>query len=131
MQNSTRWLQDKTAVVLSSSERRSAPRFPLQLRVRYRLSGRSHDPGRVGVTLDISSGGMLIKPQCEGSSRVAPALVVYEPLEVILDWPFFSSETNALKFVAKGRVVRYDTVAFAISIERYQLWTVRAAYAKI
>ena len=81
MLNSTRWLQDKTAAMLSNSERRSSSRFPIQLKGQYRLSGRSHAPSRTGLTLYISSGRMLIKPQCGVSIESCPLAVANEPLE--------------------------------------------------
>ena len=122
MLNSNRRLLEKT-VVLSDSERRSAPRFPIQLKIQYRLSGRCVDRGRTGLTVNISSAGMLIKTQCGGRSRGASWPVANERVEVVLYWPFLSSGTTVLEFIAEGRVIRCDTMTFAASFERYQFRT--------
>ena len=83
----------------SDSDRRMTDRFPLENALRYRfLDPKSSGPVGTGQTLNMSSGGMLLK--------VEAPLPVGEQIEVSVDWPAQLNARCGLKLVALGKVVR-------------------------
>ncbi len=100
----------------SDSDRRTTDRFPLENALRYRfLEAKSSGPAGTGQTLNMSSGGMLLK--------VEAPLPVGEQIEVSVDWPAQLNARCGLKLVALGKVVRSSPDVAAVSIQKYDFRT--------
>ena len=100
----------------SDNDRRNTDRFPLENALRYRfLDLKSSGPAGTGQTLNMSSGGMLLK--------VEGALPVGQQIEVSVDWPAQLNARCGLKLVALGKVVRSSSDVAAVRIEKYDFRT--------
>jgi hypothetical protein len=100
----------------SDSDRRTTDRFPLENALRYRfLEARSPWTPGTGQTLNMSSGGMLLK--------VEAPLPVGQQIEVSVDWPAQLNARCGLKLVALGKVVRSTPEETAVRIEKYDFRT--------
>jgi len=90
--------------------------FPLKMRC-VQIRGRQRNSGQAGTgqTLNMSSGGMLLK--------VGSPLPVGQQIEVSVDWPAQLSEHCGLKLVALGKVVRSSPEETAVSIDKYDFRT--------
>jgi CheY-like chemotaxis protein len=101
-------------------ERRSNARFPCRLAVSYQtlehpiLSGRG-----TSETLNIGSKGILFTSNEQFKEG--------QLLQVSLDWPARLENQVQLKLVAQGRVVRNSNGQTAMTIDRYEFRTRRAA----
>ncbi|MGA2742432.1 MAG: PilZ domain-containing protein [Bryobacteraceae bacterium] len=100
-------------------ERRAALRFAIGQEVLYKiLDHRAAAPeSGVGMTLDISSGGVLF----ETVQRLNPG----KRVELSVNWPAQLEDGCPLKFVAVGRVVRAEDTWAAMHIEQYEFRTRR------
>lgn len=95
-----------------------APRFPLQLSVRYRLVGA---PGWLcGTTENISRSGVLI--------RSDDPIELHEPVELRVEMARLASGTEPAEIWCRGRVVRavsqvngQTCVGYAVALEEYSL----------
>lgn len=101
------------------NDRRSADRFPIEREVKYRMLSRKHDESGEGVTVNISSNGILF--------RTDKLLLPGRRLEVNVSWPAQLNNRVALKLVARGRVVRYEAGRAAMEIQQYEFRTQGAA----
>jgi PilZ domain len=106
----------ESPVQLIEMERRSKMRYPLVLKVRYRILRPKLHLG-VGQAVNLSSGGVLVVSRHE--------LNVGEELEVRIEWPPLLDGLIPLQLVAVGSVVRCETSSFAVCFRRYQFRTVR------
>jgi hypothetical protein len=99
-----------------SLERRESNRFPLQEELHYRvLQSKLESISGTGRTLDMSSSGILFSTQ--------QRLHLGRLVEVAVHWPARLDGKCPLKFVAVGRVVRSESHAAALKIERYEFRT--------
>jgi len=90
-------------------------RYPIALELHYTSNhGSKEDHTGSGVTLNISSGGILFR----GSERLAER----SRIEIALNWPF-ALEDCALKLVMRGRVVRSENHITAVRIQQYEFRT--------
>ena len=99
------------------SDRRASERFGIERAVSYRLLGREA-AGRTGVgtTINISSNGVLFKPD--------QPIAVGSGLELAISWPAQLNSRCALKLVARGRAARVtQDGAVAIEIQQYEFRT--------
>jgi CheY-like chemotaxis protein len=104
----------------AAAERRNNARFPIPLAISYQtlehpiLSGQG-----TSETLNISSKGILFtsKEQFQAGQLV----------QVSLDWPARLENQIALKLVAEGRIVRNANGQTAMTIDKYEFRTRRAA----
>ena len=100
----------------SANDRRMTDRFPLENALRYRfLEAQSSGSAGTGQTLNMSSGGLLLK--------VEAPLPVGEQIEVSVDWPAQLNARCGLKLVALGKVVRSTREVAAVRIEKYDFRT--------
>ena len=97
-------------------ERRSSVRFPLELRVRYRILGRGHTFA-AGWVVNMSSGGVLVACRHEISAGTR--------LELDIEWPSLLDGRVPLQLITVGRVVRSDPFSFAVALGRHQFRTMR------
>jgi hypothetical protein len=90
-------------------------RFPIGRGVRFV----GHSPPMVGAgqTVNLSSSGALIASQQQ--------MNVGARIELFVDWPVMLNGTTPLQFFAAASVVRSDAGAFALSLERHELRTMR------
>jgi hypothetical protein len=99
----TRW--PKT----SPGDRRANRRYPIILDVQYKLLKKSRvEHLGVGWTLNISSGGVLLKADAMSAAT--------DTIELALSWPFVLKDICKLKLVMRGRIVRCDADAAVIAV---------------
>ena len=100
----------------SDRDRRNTDRFPLENALRYRfLEAQSGGSAGTGQTLNMSSGGLLLK--------VEAPLPIGEQIEVSVDWPAQLNARCGLKLVALGKVVRSNDEVAAVRIDKYDFRT--------
>jgi len=97
-------------------QRRSADRFPMDRDIRYRvLERKGSEPFQLGKTINMSSHGVLFTTD--------QSLNPGRYLEISISWPAQLNSQVALKFVARGRVVRTDQRGAAVQINQYEFRT--------
>ena len=100
----------------SSADRRASERFPIAREVRYRvLNKRANEDSGEGSTVNMSSSGLLFTAR--------EMLLPGRRVEVAVNWPAQLNSKCALKFVARGRVVRYADGKVAIEIQQHEFKT--------
>lgn len=102
-----------------AGERRVTRRHRLELPLRYHSSGNESLNGS-GVTVDISSTGILFRPE-------AP-IPVGTLVDLQVDWPVALGGVCELELCVKGEVVRSMDPLIAIRMLRYEFRT-RGAHA--
>jgi len=91
-----------------TSDRRFHQRFPISARVEYVVAGVVGE----GVTLNISSGGALV--------RIAQRLPIGKRIQLSVDWPVKLDNRIPLRFVVKGTVLRSTAEFTAVAIVRHE-----------
>ena len=105
---------------------RSHARYPIALKVRYKLMGTSGvKHAGSGRTLDISSRGLLF--ETADGTDAAPSFHENGKIEMDIDWPFLLDEVCALKIVVRGHIVRWDDRRLAVRIDQYEFRTAGVA----
>jgi len=101
------------------AERRAARRFPIELELDYRATGRRDRRFTgTGKTTNISSTGILFRTEHE-----------LEPdtnIEASISWPVRLHQTVPLKLRVRGRVVRSESGTVGVEIQKYDFHTARA-----
>ena len=106
--------------VLIVHERRHKRRYPIALRFRYEVrQKKTLARTGLGTTIDISSGGMLL--------RCDDAIVVGSTLQLAIDWPFLLNQVCGLQLTVIGQVRRRDERGTAIQISRFEFRTCAAS----
>ena len=103
----------------NANDRRRDRRYPIQLKLRWRLASRERivrDEG-TGRTLDMSSGGL-----CFQTGRPLP---VGENVELSVDWPVMLNESTPLQFFACGTIVRSAEKQTAVRMGQHEFRTRR------
>lgn len=97
-------------------ERRASERFPIERELRYKVMGKKGPEATGdGLTLNMSSGGILFTTN--------EVLLPGRRVEVSISWPAQLNERCALRFVAKGRIVRFEEGKAAMIIQQYEFRT--------
>jgi c-di-GMP-binding flagellar brake protein YcgR len=98
------------------TDRRSAYRYPIVLRLQYKLTrnGRVERFGS-GTTRNISSRGVLFDADDQLPARSV--------IELALHWPVLLQGSCGLKLVMRGRVVRVNEKAVAMVAEFHEFRT--------
>jgi hypothetical protein len=100
----------------AQAERRHSDRFPIEREVRYRvLNKRGNEESGGGKTVNISSSGVLF--------TTTHMLLPGRRLELSISWPAQLDHKCALRLVARGRVIRFETGRTAIEIQQYEFRT--------
>ena len=99
-------------------ERRLRERYPVRLPARYRTLDQTETLSGVGLTVNLSSGSLLVT--CRHEIKLGFRM------EVQVDWPSLLESTIPLQFVTSGTVIRSEPTAFAIEFARYQFRTMRS-----
>ena len=98
------------------NERRSARRFPIELDLLYRATGkRDRRFAGAGKTENISSSGILF--------RTEQALEPDLNIEASIAWPVRLQSEVPLKLRVRGRVVRTEPGAAVLAIQQYTFHT--------
>lgn len=99
-------------------ERRLKVRYPVRLQARYRSLNHQDQFSGVGLTVNMSSSGLLVTCQHNIPSGAQ--------MEVLMDWPSLLNSTVPLQLVTSGRVIRSEPSSFVIEFARYQFRTLRS-----
>jgi hypothetical protein len=95
----------------AASERRRHRRYRISTAAQVFFS----DTHRHTVTIDISSGGVLLK-----SDGLLP---IGRRVQLLLDWPAFLNDRCALRLAIEGKVLRSNPAGTAVEIVRYDYRT--------
>ena len=99
------------------SDRRTSDRFPIERELRFKLlSKRLGEEAGSGTTVNMSSSGVLFATD--------KTLLPGKRLEMAISWPAQLDNRCALKFVARGRIVRSEAGKTAVEIDQYEFRTV-------
>ena len=99
------------------TDRRGSDRFPIEREVKFKLlSKRIGEEAGAGTTINMSSGGVLLATDA--------MLLPGKRVEMAISWPAQLDNRCALKFVARGRVVRCEGGQAAIEIQQYEFRTI-------
>jgi hypothetical protein len=98
------------------ADRRRSDRFVIEREIRYRaLNKRGGEEAGEGKTVNMSSSGVLFSaPQILRPGR---------RIELTISWPAQLNNKCALKLVARGRIVRFDSGLAAMEIQQYEFRT--------
>jgi len=98
------------------NERRSARRFPIELDLLYRATGkRDRRFAGAGKTTNISSSGILFRTEQD----LEPDLNI----EASISWPVRLQHNVPLRLRVRGRVVRTEPGAAVLVIQQYAFHT--------
>lgn len=104
---------------LNDFDLRSHARYPIALKVRYKVVGTDGiKRAGSGRTLDISSRGLLFE-----TTDAAPLFLENGKIDLDIDWPFLLDEVCALKIAIRGHIVRWDNRRLAVRIDQYEFRT--------
>ena len=99
-----------------TSEHRQYPRYPIELAAEFTLPTSGETARRrVGTTLDISSGGLLLA--CNNN------LLAGSEIEVSIQWPFLLDGVRPLKLLITGYIVRANPMVVAVKFRSYEFRT--------
>jgi hypothetical protein len=104
------------------ADRRRSDRFVIEREIRYRaLNKRGGEEAGEGKTVNMSSSGVLFtSPQILRPGR---------RIELTISWPAQLNNKCALKLVARGRIVRFDSGLAALEIQQFEFRTQSAPAA--
>ena len=97
------------------NDRRASDRFPIEREVRYKILSKKFEELGTGLTVNMSSNGVLFTTD--------QLLVPGRRLELNISWPAQLNSKIALKLVARGRIVRYEAGRAAMEIQQYEFRT--------
>jgi hypothetical protein len=99
-----------------SNERRGSSRFPIERDIKFKVVNKKNASGTGGGrTINMSSNGILFATD--------EVLLPGRTIEVAVSWPAQLNNSTMLKFVARGRVVRFEGGKAAIEIQHYEFRT--------
>jgi len=102
------------------ADRRHSDRFPIAREMRYRILNKgSVAESGAGNTVNMSSSGVLFVTE----RIMSPGCRV----ELSINWPVKLNDKCALRFVARGRVVRSERGAAALEILEHEFRTQASA----
>ncbi len=103
-------------VTRRATERRLHHRYPISLKVDYRLLRKGQVDGFGSArTVDMASGGVLLDTQASlppGSS-----------IELFINWPMLLEGVCPLRLVMRGRIMRSDSRGVAIQTKQHEFRT--------
>ena len=97
------------------SERRATPRYTIERSLRYRVRGVRPALAGSGVTVNMSSNGVLFT----ADQPLPPG----KPVVLEINWPVLLNESKPLKLVTRGHVIWCDSVTAAMRIEGWEFRT--------
>jgi len=97
-------------------DRRHSDRFPIRREMRFRILGKSSaTEAGVGNTVNMSSSGVFFE--------VERTMLPGSRVELSINWPVNLNDKCALRFVARGRVVRSQSGTAAMEILEHEFRT--------
>ena len=102
-------------VMEAQTERRSARRYSLERHLEYRMRGVRPALSGFGMTVNMSSNGVLF--------RTEGTLLAGKPIVLEINWPVLLNESRPLKLVARGRLVWSETELSAMKIDGWEFRT--------
>jgi hypothetical protein len=102
-------------VINGKGERRTSDRFPINRELRYKVLDRRGTISGKGLTVNMSSSGLLFTTE----HKLLPG----QKVELAVSWPAQLDHRCALKFLARGRVVRTESGRAAVEIDHYEFRT--------
>ncbi|MBV8906831.1 MAG: hypothetical protein JOZ22_24595 [Acidobacteriia bacterium] len=101
-------------------ERREGRRYDVSLKLRWKILHRRRllESG-TGITLEMSSGGLLFK-----SDQTLPP---ENTIELAIAWPVLLHNTLPMQLIVSGRVLRISGQHVAVSILQHEFRTARAS----
>jgi hypothetical protein len=103
-------------VTRRTTERRLHQRYPISLKVDYRLLRRGQVDGFGSArTIDMASGGVLLDTQA--------SLPAGTSIELFINWPMLLEGVCPLKLVMWGRITRSDSRGVAIQTNQHEFRT--------
>ena len=103
-------------------ERRVKERYPLDLTVRFRCSSAEAQFSGEGLSINISSGGVLVRYRQPASEY---DIGVGTLVEMRIEWPSLLDGKVPLQLCSVGRVVRHSAASFAATLGNCQFRTMR------
>jgi len=100
---------------MTTIERRTKVRYPLELNVRYQTLDVSAPIAGAGYTVNMSSNGLLVA--CHTDLKEGARL------KLTIEWPSLLNGNTPLQLVMVGMVVRCTESNFAVAYETYQFRT--------
>ena len=101
---------------IPETDRRRSDRFAIERELRYRaLNKRGGEEAGEGKTVNMSSSGVLF--------TAAQILRPGRRVELSISWPAQLNTKCALKLVARGRIVRFESGLAAMEIQQYEFRT--------
>jgi hypothetical protein len=103
------------SIVKDKTDRRGSDRFPIEREVKYKILSKKHEEMGQGLTVNMSSNGVLFTTD--------QLMIPGRRLELNISWPAQLNSKIALKLVARGRIVRYEEGRAAMEIQQYEFRT--------
>jgi len=101
------------------SERRSSQRYSIERGLRYRMRGARPPLSGTGMTVNMSSNGVLFTTE--------QPLPLGKPVVLEINWPVLLDESRPLKLVTRGHIIWCDSVTAAMRIEGWEFHTLGAS----
>jgi hypothetical protein len=99
----------------TAAERRSSRRFPIERQVRFKVRGELPPLAGNGITVNMSSGGVLFTTD--------QLLRRGSPVMLEIKWPVLLDDSRPLKLVTRGPIVWCDGGKAAMHIEKWEFHT--------
>ena len=99
----------------TNQDRRRSDRFAMEREVRFKVHGRNSEESGTGVTVNMSSNGVLF--------TTGQVLLPGRRIDVSISWPAELNHKVALRLVARGRVVRFGEGQAAVEILQHEFRT--------
>lgn len=105
--------------VYFSTERRRKRRYPLALNLRWKLRSVAETGTGTGTTIDLSSGGILFRPD--------KALPEGHQVDISISWPVLLENFPALQLAVSGVITRTTENGSAVRILNHEFRTMARA----
>jgi hypothetical protein len=111
---------EEQKLLTTPRDRRAGHRYEVSLKLRWKVSRRKRllETG-TGMTIDLSSGGVLFEPDRK--------LPTEGYVELSISWPVLLNDSLPMQLIVSGRVVRVAGERVAIQIEQHEFRTAGAA----
>jgi len=97
------------------TERRASQRYSIERSLRYRMRGIRPALAGTGMTVNMSSNGVLFM----ADQPLPPG----KPVVLEINWPVLLNESRPLKLVTRGRIIWCDSISAAMHIEGWEFRT--------
>jgi hypothetical protein len=109
-------------------ERRSHCRYPITLRVEYKVKRNQPEQRGSGRTRNVSSGGVLFDADDFEADQSFP---IGSTIELTIRWPFIPDAVCPIKLLVKGRIIRTASKGVAVRTSYHQFSRAEAGASEI